>query len=69
MFLKIYTDCSIVYANIRSHYITMREVHTMDYEEYKRLIIELLNKLEEKDSLLVKQIYTIINQYLRKRGR
>ncbi len=47
----------------------MREVHTMDYEEYKRLIIELLNKLEEKDSLLVKQIYTIINQYLRKRGR
>lgn len=47
----------------------MREVHTMDYEEYKRLIIELLNKLEEKDSLLVKQIYTIINRYLRKRGR
>lgn len=41
----------------------------MDYEEYKRLIIELLNKLEEKDSLLVKQIYTIINHYLRKRGR
>ncbi len=41
----------------------------MDYEEYKRLIIELLNKLEEKDSLLVKQIYTIINRYLRKRGR
>lgn len=41
----------------------------MDYEEYKRLIIELLNKLEEKDSLLVKQIYTIINQHLRKRGR
>lgn len=41
----------------------------MDCREYKRLIVELLDKLEEKDSLLIKQIYTIINQYLRKRGR
>ncbi len=41
----------------------------MSYKEYKRLIIAKLEKLEEKDFLLLKQIYTIINQYLRKRGR
>lgn len=41
----------------------------MDSKEYKRLIIAKLEKLEEKDFLLLKQIYTIINQYLRKRGR
>ena len=41
----------------------------MDYKEYKRLIIAQLEKLEGKDFLLLKQIYTIINQYLRKRGR
>lgn len=41
----------------------------MSYKEYKRLIITKLEKLEEKDFLLLKQIYTIINQYLRKRGR
>lgn len=41
----------------------------MSYKEYKKLIIAKLEKLEEKDFLLLKQIYTIINQYLRKRGR
>lgn len=41
----------------------------MNYKEYKRLVIAQLEKLEEKDFLLIKQIYTIINQYLRKRGR
>lgn len=41
----------------------------MNYNEYKRLVIAQLEKLEGKDFLLIKQIYTIINQYLRKRGR
>lgn len=41
----------------------------MNYNEYKRLVIAQLEKLEERDFLLIKQIYTIINQYLRKRGR
>lgn len=41
----------------------------MNCKEYKRLIIAQLEKLEKKDFLLLKQIYTIINQYLRKRGR
>ena len=41
----------------------------MDSKEYKRLIIAQIGKLEERDFLLIKQIYTIINQYLRKRGR
>lgn len=41
----------------------------MNYNEYKRLVIAQLEKLEEKDFLLIKQIYTILNQYLRKRGR
>lgn len=44
-------------------------IHMMNYNEYKRLVIAQLEKLEEKDFLLIKQIYTIINQYLRKRGR
>lgn len=41
----------------------------MNYNEYKRLVIAQIEKLGEKDFLLIKQIYTIINQYLRKRGR
>lgn len=41
----------------------------MEYERYKQAIADMMNKLEESDIKIMQQIYTIIHQYLRKRGR
>lgn len=41
----------------------------MNYQEYKKIINNLIEKLDESDFIFIKQIYTIINRYLRKRGR
>lgn len=57
MFLKMYTDCSIVYTNIRSHYITMREVHTMETKELRKHLHELIDKMDDSQ---IKKIYQLI---------
>lgn len=38
-------------------------------EDYKNIIKEMLENLNDKDLKFLKQIYTIIKHYLRKRGR
>lgn len=38
-------------------------------EDYKNIIKEMLEKLNDMDLKFLKQIYTIIKHYLRKRGR
>lgn len=38
-------------------------------EDYKNIIKEMLEKLNDMDLRFLKQLYTIIKHYLRKRGR
>lgn len=38
-------------------------------EDYKNIIKEMLEKLNDMDLKFLKQLYTIIKHYLRKRGR
>lgn len=41
----------------------------MKNEEYKKIIIEMLNYLNDSDIVFLKQIYTLIKKHLeRKRG-
>ena len=38
-------------------------------DDYKKIIKEMLDKLNNLDTKFLKQIYTIIKHYLDKRGR
>lgn len=38
-------------------------------EDYKKIIKEMLEKLNDMDLKFLRQIYTIIKHYLEKRGR
>lgn len=41
----------------------------MHSEDYKKIIKEMLEKLNDIDLRFLKQIYTVIKHYLGKRGR
>lgn len=41
----------------------------MGSEEYKKIIIEMFQLLDGKDSLFLKQVYTIVKRYLQRKGR
>lgn len=41
----------------------------MSNAEYQKLIIVMVEQLDESDSRFVIQIYTIIKKYLNRRGR
>ena len=41
----------------------------MKMEDYKKLITQMVQNLEESDYLFLKQIYTIVKKHLDKRGR
>lgn len=41
----------------------------MHSEDYKKIIKEMLEKLNDMDLKFLRQIYTIIKHYLGKRGR
>lgn len=42
----------------------------MNHEEYKKIIIEMLNKLDESDEKFLKQLRILLKNHLeRKRGR
>lgn len=42
----------------------------MKNEEYKKIIVEMLNYLNDSDIVFLKQVYTLIKKHLeRKRGR
>ncbi len=41
----------------------------MGSEEYKKIIIEMFQHLDGKDSLFLKQVYTIVKRYLQRKGR
>lgn len=64
--LKYRRGCSIIYI-IKNEQMFFRtwEVHM----SYKKIIIELVEKLEESDERFLKQLYTIIKKHLeRKEG-
>lgn len=42
----------------------------MNHEEYKKIIIEMLNKLDESDEKFLKQLRILLKNHIeRKRGR
>ena len=41
----------------------------MNFEEYKKLIIQILQSFDDSDYLFAKQIYTIVKRHLDKKGR
>lgn len=42
----------------------------MNHEEYKKIIIEMLNRLDESDEKFLKQLRILLKNHLeRKRGR
>lgn len=44
-------------------------LHIMSIEEYKNLIIQMLQKFDESDHLFMKQIYTLVKKHLERNGR
>ena len=52
------------------HILNMRRRTVyMGSEEYKKIIIEMFQHLDGKDSLFLKQVYTIVKRYLQRKGR
>lgn len=41
----------------------------MNTEEYKSIIIQMFQKMDESDCIFMKQIYTIVKKHLEKKGR
>ncbi len=41
----------------------------MSAEEYKSVIVKMLQKLDESDYLFLRQIYTIMKKHLERKGR
>lgn len=41
----------------------------MSGEEYKRVIVDLINMLDDSDHRFLIQLYTIIKRHLQRRGR
>lgn len=41
----------------------------MNMEEYKSIIIQMFQKLDESDYLFLRQIYTLVKKHLERKGR
>ncbi len=41
----------------------------MNEEGYKKLIVEMLENLNESDIIFLRQIYTLIKKHIEKKGR
>lgn len=68
MFLKILHACSILLSE-RMFLLTKEGGICMYSDDYKKIIEEMLEKLNDLDMRFLRQIYTIIKHYLEKRGR
>lgn len=41
----------------------------MNNEEYKAIINQLLNRLDDSDNKFMKQIYTLVKKHLERKGK